>query len=341
MRKSRFRGLSDSRSTTGLQPVGTGATPVVSTIMKYLVTGGAGFIGSHLVDALIARGDTVRVLDNLVNSKEENVSDLAQLIVADVCNRDMVEEAVDGVDAVFHLASLGSVQRSMRDPVVVQLANVNGTLTVLEACRQADIKKFVFSSSSSVYGGLMDESGDCQYEAAPPYPRSPYAGSKLQGEVLCTVYSRAFQLDTTCLRYFNVFGPRQRFDSDYAAVIPLFMRAAITDKKIKIFGDGEQSRDFTYVSNVVDANLLALNQTGHNVYNVGCERTWNINELASAIEQVSGVAFEREHLPTRPGDVARSCASGGVSRAWLKYEPKVDLVSGLKKTWEWCANLPT
>ena len=304
-----------------------------------LVTGGAGFIGSHVAQRLLEQGHTVRVLDNLATGSRENVAELGEgveFIEGDVQDRAVCERAVDGVDVVFHLAALGSVPRSLADTWASHDANVNGTVRLLEACRHGGVRRMVFSSSSSVYG---DTPTLPKVESFEPLPRSPYAASKIAGEQYVLSYARAGLLEGVALRYFNVFGPRQSPKGAYAAVIPLFMNAALRGTSASVNGDGGQTRDFTYVDNVVKANLLAgfgpaERVSGHPV-NVGAGDRTSLNDLLQMIRDISGVNVPAEHRPPRPGDVRDSLAGMERARTVLGYEPDVTLHEGLKITWEW------
>ena len=303
----------------------------------YLVTGGAGFIGSNIVEALLERGEAVRVLDNFSNGLESNLrpfSDSIEIVSGDVRDADICRRAAEGVEVVLHLAALGSVPRSIEDPASSNEVNVSGTLNVLIAARDARVRRFVFSSSSSVYG----ESPTLpKHEDLAAAPISPYAVSKLAAESYTRVFARTYDLETVSLRYFNVFGPRQRPDAAYAAVIPLFMRAALESRPLPINGDGEQSRDFTYVSNVVSANLLAATVPGRvsgRVYNVACGGRYSLLDIVRAMERISGRALELEHRPARPGDVRHSEAAIDAARADLGYEVVVSFEEGLAKTWQ-------
>lgn len=309
--------------------------------MHTLVTGGAGFIGSHVIEHLLARGDTVRVLDNLSTGALANVEaavgvrrDEVDVVTGDVQDPAVCERAVDGIEVVFHLAALGSVPRSMRDPWASHDANTNGTLRLLEACRAAGVRRFVYSSSSSVYG---DTPTLPKVETAEPLCRSPYAASKLAAEQYALAYARAGLLEAVALRYFNVFGPRQSPQGSYAAVIPLFLRAASDGVPAIIYGDGQQSRDFTYVDNVVHANLLAADgpaaRVSGQVVNVGAGARTSLLELAALVETVSGAALTIEHRPPRAGDVRDSLAGLDRARAVLGYTPRVSLLDGLRHTW--------
>ena len=305
----------------------------------WLVTGGAGFIGSHVATRLAEVGRPVRVVDNLSTGSLANLAHLdgrVDFIEGDLCDERTCARAVEGVEVVFHVAALPSVPRSLADPWGSHNANVNATVRLLQAARGAGVRRVVFSSSSSVYG---DTAMLPKVEDVEPLPRSPYAASKLSAEQYVLAYARAGLVEAVALRYFNVFGPRQSPDSPYAAVIPLFFHAAVTGTPATVFGDGGQTRDFTYVANVVDANLLAATApaeraSGYPV-NVGAGDRTSINELLELIEQVTGRSIAREHRPPRPGDVRDSLA--GLQRAAdrIGYRPEVAIGDGLRRTWEW------
>ena len=302
----------------------------------YLVTGGAGFIGSHVVAALVEAGESVRVLDDLSNGLAANLEPWiasVELIEGDIRDPDTVREVTDGAERVLHLAALGSVPRSVEDPVTSNDVNLNGTLNLLVAARDAGVRRFVYSSSSSVYG---DDPVLPKTEGLATRPISPYATSKLGGENYTRVFSEVYGLETVCLRYFNVFGPRQRPDSPYAAVIPLFMRWARAGEPLRVYGDGTQSRDFTYVANVVRANLLAAtvpDVTGR-VFNIAGGQRYSLLDLIDALESVVGGPLERRHADPRPGDVRHSQADVSAAAAGLGYEVSVGLEEGLRRTWE-------
>ncbi len=299
--------------------------------MNVLVTGGAGFIGSHLVDALIGRGDEVRVLDNLASGLAENVNRAAKFIEGDITDEHVVDQAVDGVEIVFHQAALGSVRRSVEFPRATDTVNVHGALNVLEAARQHGVRRVISASSSSVYGGVAPLPTS---EDHPVAPKSPYAVSKFAGEQYSRVYAELMGVETVVLRYFNVYGPRQRADSPYAAVIPLFIDALSSGRQPIIEGDGEQSRDFTYVADAVDANILAAtapaNQCSGRVYNVAGGTQHTILELLATL----GELLEVETTPTfkdpRPGDVRHSQADLSAIHKDLGYDPRHSLRSGLE-----------
>lgn len=301
--------------------------------MKALVTGGAGFIGSHLVDALVAAGHDVRVLDNLFNGRHENLPAGVELVEGDVADFDLVQDISEGVDVTFHQAALGSVRRSFDVPYMTNRINVQGTLAVLEGARRSGVRRVVFASSSSVYGG---EAPVPTSENAPLAPRSPYAVSKAAGEHYGRVFAQSLGVETVALRYFNVFGPRQRADSPYAAVIPLFVDALRQGQQPVIEGDGEQSRDFTFVADAVQANLRAAEAPAAacsgRVYNVAGGRRITILELLEAVAAVLGVEAEPNFTDPRPGDVRASQADLARITTELGYEPSVDLETGLRAT---------
>ncbi len=300
----------------------------------YLVTGGAGFIGSHLVEALVNRGERVRVLDNLSEGKMENVAsviDRIEFMRADVRDPEAVRAAVEGVDYVLHQAALRSVPRSVDDPLSTNDVNITGTLHLLRAAHQAGVKRVVCASSSSVYGG----SGEAQQsESQLPAPLSPYAVSKIADEYYCAVFTRTYGLETVSLRYFNVFGPRQDPASEYAAVIPRFILAALNDEPLEIHGDGLQSRDFTYVDNVVEFNLLAATapDIAGEVFNVGCGQSYQVLEIKTYLEKILGRSLKFYHAPPRKGDARYTCADMSKARRLLGYEPKIPFEDGLRRT---------
>jgi UDP-glucose 4-epimerase len=300
--------------------------------VNVLVTGGAGFIGSHLVDALVARGDRVRVLDDLSNGLAENVNDNAELVVADVADPDAVQAAVDGTELVFHEAALGSVKRSIETPLLTNRVNIDGSLTILDAARAAGVRRVVAASSSSVYGGAAPLPSR---EDFPPRPRSPYAVSKTALELYSRVYAELLGLETVCLRYFNVYGPRQRSDSPYAAVVPLFTDALRRGERPIVFGDGEQRRDFTYVDDTVRANLLAAEAPAEgcsgNVYNIGGGQPRSVLELLEALGALLHVDPNPVHAEPRPGDVRDSQADLTAAGRDLGYSPTVSLQDGLRR----------
>jgi UDP-glucose 4-epimerase len=303
--------------------------------MKVLVTGGAGFIGSNVVRALLERGDEVRILDNFSTGSRANLQALAadvDVVEGELRSYERVHAAVRGVEVVFHLGALGSVPRSVQDPLTSSAVNVEGTLNVLLAARDENVRRVVFSSSSSIYGS----SGELpRTEEMAPDPISPYGVAKLAAERYCVSFSRVYErFETVVLRYFNVFGPRQSPHSQYAAVVPLFVTRIARDEPIVVFGDGEQSRDFTYVDNVVDATLRAADAAGASgrIFNVAAGSPASVNELAETIGRILDKEVRREDAPPRPGDVRDSWADVRAARDVLGYEPRVTLEDGLRLT---------
>lgn len=303
----------------------------------YLVTGGAGFIGSNLVDSLLKRGESVRVLDNLSTGKRENIApylDRIEFLEADLRDMDACRRAVEGVDYVLHQAALASVPRSVSDPLMSNEVNVTGTLQLLLAARDARVKRLVFAASSSAYG---DTPTLPKEESMAPHPLSPYAINKLAGEEYCKVFHSLYGLETVALRYFNVFGPRQDPESQYAAVVPKFITSLLSGKRPRIFGDGEQSRDFTYVENVVEANLLATQapEAAGQMMNIACGERMTLNELAEFLRQELKSPLEAEHVAPRPGDILHSWANIDRARRLLDFKPKVAVREGLRRTLAW------
>jgi UDP-glucose 4-epimerase len=301
--------------------------------MRCLVTGGAGFIGSNLVDALVARGDEVRVLDDLSTGHRDNLNAKADLIEAEVSDAAAVRSAVEGCELVFHQAAHRAVLRSVEDPLATDTANVHGTLTVLEEARAAGVRRLVYASSSSVYGGADLRPTP---ETAPLLPRSPYAVTKLTGEHYCRVYSELHGVETVALRYFNVFGPRQRPDSMYAAVIPLFIDALRNGRRPTVHGDGKQSRDFTFIDDVVAANLAAASApaaaASGNAYNIACGGEYTLLELLEHLGEIIGVNVKPEHTEPRAGDVRHSCADASAAARDLGWTAAVAFRDGLDRT---------
>src|SRR4051794_23746453 len=319
-----------------LAPAGRRMPVAEVATVRVLVTGGAGFIGSHVVSRLLSAGREVRVLDNMSTGRRSNLSGVAgevELITADVRDLPVVQGAMRGCDAVVHLAALPSVPRSIDDPAATHHANATGTLHVLLAARDAGVSRVVFASSSSIYGAGAELP---KRESLTPLPISPYAVSKLAAEHYCRSFFEVFGLETVALRYFNVFGPRQDAHSVYAAVIPRFIQAYRDGTSPVIFGDGEQSRDFTYVDNVAEANLAALETAGvgGRVYNVACGTRVTLNELAMSIRRETGATLVPVHSPARPGEVRHSLADVSRARQDLGYEPVVTLDEGLRRTVE-------
>ena len=304
------------------------------TPARYLVTGGAGFIGSHIAEALLDQGESVRVLDNLATGRETNLAALqghAQLIRGDLRNLEAVRAAVEGVEVVFHQGALASVPRSIADPVTSLEININGTQNVLQAARDAGVRRVVYASSSSIYGNTPTLP---KHEQMQPHPVSPYAIHKLTGELLCQAFTSIYKLETVALRYFNVFGPRQDPTSEYAAVIPRFLTALIQKQRPIVFGDGEQTRDFTYIANVVQANLLAA--TSHDAIgyamNIGCGEQVSLNTVLHLAGELLGVTPDVEYREPRPGDVRDSLADISLAQLLLGYKPIIGFGEGLALT---------
>lgn len=304
--------------------------------MKVLVTGGAGFIGGHLVDALLAQGATVRVIDNFSTGNRSNLEHnlkRIELVEGDICDPDDIARAVDGVELVYHEAAIPSVSRSVRDPVASNRANVGGTVSVLDAARKAGVKKVVYAASSSAYG---DTEVLPKVETMTPMPLSPYAVSKLTGEHYMTVFARLYGIQTLSLRYFNVFGPRQDPNSEYAAVIPKFTTMLLAGERPRVNGDGEQTRDFCFIENVVSANLLAAKATTRGeVVNVACGERVSLNQLCRQLNALLGTSIEPIHGEPRAGDVKHSLADIGAAKRVIGYEPLFKLDAGLAKTVAW------
>jgi nucleoside-diphosphate-sugar epimerase len=301
----------------------------------YLVTGGAGFIGSNIVEALVSRGEKVRVLDNFSTGKRENLSllmDKIELVEGDIRSYHLVRQAVEGVDHVLHQAALPSVPRSVKDPITTSEVNVSGTLNILEAARDEGVERVVYASSSSIYGDLETLP---KTEDMLPKPLSPYAVSKLAGEKYCQVFTQIYGLKTISLRYFNVFGPKQDPTSQYAAVIPKFISAIRDGKNPVVFGDGEQSRDFTYVENVVHANLLACGERSAEfsgeVFNIACGKRITINQMIEFINHSLGKHVKPSYAKPRTGDVKHSLANIGKAQQLLGYGVQVEFQEGLKR----------
>lgn len=303
---------------------------------RYLVTGGAGFIGSHLVRRLVREGATVRVVDNISTGQLARLEDLygsIEFINGDLSDPLFCNAVVNGIHCVFHQAAIPSVQRSVLDPAGTNRANVTATLNLLESCRRAAVRRFVYAASSSAYG---DTEVLPKTEAMCPNPLSPYALQKLVGERYCKLYHDLYGLETVSLRYFNVFGPDQDPYSEYSAVIPKFISALVAGQPITIYGDGEQSRDFTYVENVVEANLLAM-QSGYaagTCLNIGCAERISLNDLVRLLERMLSVAAVVNHVAAKPGDVRHSLADISLADRLLGYSPRIQVEEGLRMTIE-------
>jgi nucleoside-diphosphate-sugar epimerase len=303
----------------------------------YVVTGGAGFIGSHIVERLLKEGHCVRVIDNFSTGKRANLDHLSgDLAVHQVTitDRAALPPIFKGADYVFHQAALASVPRSIDDPFSTNDANVNGTLNVLVAARDAGVKRVVYAASSSAYGEVI---ADYQVETMQTHPLSPYGVSKLAGEYYCQVFTQVYGLETVALRYFNVFGPRQDETSQYSAVIPKFISAMLSGSAPTIYGDGEQSRDFTYIDNVVHGNLLALKapDAAGEMMNLATGGSISLLQLVEKINRLLGTSFEPIHAPERPGDIKYSRANVAKITDLLDYAPVVDFDSGLARTIDW------
>lgn len=306
----------------------------------YLVTGGAGFIGSHIVEALVTKGKRVRVIDNLSTGKRENLQHLMneiEFIEGDLRDQEASARAVKGVDFVMHQAAIPSVPRSIKEPKNTTENNLNATLHLLLAARDAGVKRVVYASSSSVYG---DSPALPKSEDFSPAPLSPYAASKLAGEYYCRVFSQVYGLETVSLRYFNVFGPRQDPLSLYAAVIPIFISAALTKKPLVVYGDGEQTRDFSFVANVVQANLLACEaeDIAGETLNIGGGTQTSLNQLIKELQAIVNTDLDVEYADPRPGDVKHSLASVEKAKKLMGYGCAVPFGEGLRRTVEWFAS---
>ena len=303
----------------------------------YLVTGGAGFIGSHIVERLVREGHHVRVLDDSSSGKEANLEsfvDELELVRGDIRDAALVKRAMKDVEIVFHEAALGSVPRSVADPLTTHEVNITGTLNVLLAARDAGVKRVVYASSSSVYGETPELP---KHESMIPQPLSPYALSKLAGEHYAKVFKHVYGFEVVSLRYFNIFGPRQDPESQYAAVIPRFITALLSRKPPVVYGDGLQSRDFTYVENVVNANLLTAEAEGvaGQVFNIACGGRYTLLDLLAKLKETIGSDIEPIHEAARAGDVRDSQASIEAAEKALGYHVSVDFDEGLRRTVEW------
>lgn len=307
---------------------------------KYLVTGGAGFIGSHIVEALVAGGNFVRVLDNFSSGREENLRPFRsriEVVRGDIRSEKTCDKATKGIDFVLHQAALRSVPKSLASPGEYNEVNIQGTLNMLNAALKSKVKSFVFASSSSIYGDVKDFP---EREDFLPQPISPYALTKLTGEHYCRMFSYHYRLPTASLRYFNVFGPRQSLDDEYAVVIPKFISCLLKGQSPPIYGNGRQSRDFTYIKNVVAANLIASSKRSLNgqAFNVASGRDYTVLELVALLNKIMHKHIPPTFLSKRPGDVFKTLADLRLSRRVLGFQPKVDFATGLRLTVEYFKN---
>lgn len=305
--------------------------------MKYLVTGGAGFIGSNIVDELLRRNHQVTVLDDLSSGKLANIQhvrDRITFIEGSITNLDTVHRACQGIDFTLHLAARTSVPRSVKDPIDSNHINIDGTLNVLVGCRDAKVKRFVFAASSAAYGETPELP---KVETMQPAPISPYGVTKYVGELYAQVFGKAYGLENACVRYFNVFGPRQDPSSQYSGVLSRFMLAVLEDKRPVIYGDGEQSRDFTFIDNVVDETLRAAEAPGASglVFNGGTSSRITLNEVIRLLEKITGKRITPQYDPPRGGDIRDSQADITLAGKILGYKPLVQFEEGLRRTWNW------
>lgn len=311
---------------------------------RVLVTGGAGFIGSNIVRTLLQRGYNVKVIDNLSTGFRKNLNGVEshiEFVLGDIRDLNATQRACRGVDYVLHQAAVPSVPRSINDPITTHESNVDGTFNVLLASRDNNVRKVVLASSSSIYGNRKTYGSKAlkrKKESMKPMPLSPYAVQKLASEEYGKIFAHIYHIPTVCLRYFNVFGPLQNPKSEYAAAIPRFITAIMRNERPRIFGDGRQSRDFTYVENVVDANILAMNSTRVKMgetLNIACGKSISLLRLIDEINRILGKHIKPEHAPQRPGEVRHSLANVEKAKKLIGYEPKVDFAEGLRKTVGW------
>jgi nucleoside-diphosphate-sugar epimerase len=309
----------------------------------YLITGGAGFIGSNIVERLVEQNQKVRVIDNFITGRRENLApfvDKIELVEGDIRNVDDLKKACKGVDYILHQAALRSVPKSVDEPVLTNEINIAGTLKLLMAAKEAGVKRVVYASSSSIYGDALSFP---QKEQDLPRPISPYAVSKLSGEYYCRTFSATFGLETVSLRYFNVFGPRQNPESKYSAVIPAFISKMLKDEPPIVEWDGNQSRDFSYVGNVVDANLKAaiIPDISGEVLNIACGETISIKGIVNLLSEILNKDLKPTFAPKRRGDVSKTCADISKMRTILKLQPQVRFKDGLEKTVNWFKDNPS
>ncbi len=305
---------------------------------NYLVTGGGGFIGSNIVEHLVEHGESVRVLENFSTGRRENLASVLsriELIEGDILDAATCERATEDMDYVLHEAALPSVPRSIEDPIGSAAINVMGTVNMLHAARKSNVARFVMAASSSAYGDL---DVPAKREDLLPSPISPYAAGKLAAEYFCKAFHSAYGLETVCLRYFNIFGPRQDPDSPYGAVVPIFVKMMLAGKSPTIHGDGLQTRDFTYVENAVHANILAVRAGADavgGVFNVACGKSFALLDLVERINEALGTKIVPHHVSSRKGDVRHSRADIAAAHTALRYEPTVDFNEGIRRTIEW------
>lgn len=308
--------------------------------MKYIVTGGVGFIGSHIVENLVQNNHEVVILDNLFSGNLANIEpflkkDSVIFVLGSIIDLPLLAKTFEGADGIFHEGAIASVPRSIANPVATNEANVTGTLNVLVAARDCGVRKVLFASSSSVYGNSLTLP---KHEDMTPHPLSPYAVSKLAGEEYLKVFSEVYGLKTLSLRYFNVFGPRQDPMSEYAAVIPKFITGILNHKSLTVYGDGGQTRDFTYVKDVVQANIRAMESDAEGVFNVAYCKRINLNELASLIMEITGITVPLIYEPPRTGDIRDSLADINRAQGAFGYAPEYTVKTGLMETIEWYRN---
>ena len=306
----------------------------------YLITGGAGFIGSNIAHKLVEKGEQVRILDNFLTGREENIATLVEtrkidLLRGDIADADAAARAMRGIDYVLHQAAIPSVPRSIEDPLGGDLVNVHGTLTILDAARKAGVKRVVFAASSSAYGEKAP--GEPKVETMQPAPLSPYAAAKLAGEYYMQAFYHSYGLETVALRYFNIFGPRQDPKSQYAAVIPNFVTAALQGRPATIYGDGETSRDFCFVDNAIEANLLACTAPGAagEVFNIACGESTSLLQTVDIIARIVGKKVAPNHEPPRTGDIKYSLADISKAKRVLGYTGRIKFAEGLERTIAW------
>ena len=308
--------------------------------MRYVVTGGAGFIGSHIAEELVSRGNEVVILDNLFSGKIENIHSMLDnpkvtFFQGSITDPEILQRACTGADGIFHQAAITSVPRSVKDPLASNEANISGTLNVLVAARSCSVKKIVYASSSSVYG---DTPTLPKHENMVPDPKSPYAITKLAGEQYLKVFHDLFGLNTISLRYFNVFGPRQDPNSEYSAVIPKFITRTLRKESPVIHGDGSQTRDFTYVKDVAQANIRAMDSSAKGIFNVAYGSRISLTDLANTIMEIIGEQVSLEYGPSRAGDIHDSLAAINAAQEAFGYSPKYTVKTGLVETVQWYKN---